>query len=276
MYGVANATNHISLNLWVQDLDTGEYLFPALGGGDGEGDTILSEAEISELPGGGESSSADGLQIPKHRFDEVNGKFRDTQAQLEKYAKYGTPEEIEAAVKKAEQVYSESDLKQFDEQIMRIPAFKKVNEFVERQTQDQQTLRDQFLTTGESKFSGFAKELNLPEDSKFTRTLQAMVTEEIRQDPQLLVRFRNSDPSCFDDGFKRIKEGFVGTLRRKRNANVEQVKQRGPSQPTSSRAIGNLDTRKVVEEHALTEQQKLAAAATAGFERLRAREEQPP
>jgi len=232
---------------------------------------FLTEDEIQE-----QSPSPDSSQqnIPKHRFDEVNRRYVQSKSDLERYSKFGSPEEIEQAINKSRGVYTESELNGFNEQLMRIPAFKQVYDRSEQQHQSQESSRSSFLTEAEGKFAGYSKTLGLPEDSKHGYTLQAIVSEEIRQDPQFAVRFRNGDLGVIDDAFKRVSSGFIGTIRRKRNADVERVKNSGPSQPTSERAIGDSQTRqKVADEKPLTERERLAMAADNAYKRISAMEE---
>ena len=237
-------------------------------------DLVLGETELEPGSSPGEPSTPEGIQIPKHRFDEVNGRLSQATAELEKYRKHGTLEEVQTAVKKSNQVYTEDELSGFDKQLMQIPAFQKVLEMAESHQQSQKSNREVFLNQAEGRFKEYAKELGLPEDAKFVNSLQALVTEEIRQDPQLTIRFKSGDIESVNEAYSRVSNGLVGTLRRGKHAAIQSTKRLGPTQPVKSGAIGNPETRHKVNEVPLSENDKLLRAAEDGFDRLMANEKE--
>jgi len=265
---------YVSLKHWVQDLDTGEYLYPALGGGSPEDneDFILNESEYRENREDREPRQS--MAIPKHRFDEVNSKYKQTSEQLAAYSKFGTPEEIQKAIERAKAVpQTEEELSAYDEQLRRIPAFRKVYEAHERDEQNRKVQREAFLNNAENKFKDYANELGVPvEDQGLLYDIQAQVAEQIRRDPGLAARFRANDMSSVDDAYKRASStGLISMLKRSKKNTVRDVKTRGVRQPSNPRAVGKGEDSN--ESRHMTERQKLQAAAERGFELLNSQKE---
>lgn len=284
--------------LFVIDPETNTQ-YPIIAGGDstGDGETDVLEEGALEAGGDGDGSAggsqqrdANGQVIPKYRFDQLNRRLKQMEAQLQAYSKHGSPEEIAASLDRFKKLstgktLTEDEITALEADFKQLPMFKGMVEYFESQKKTQTEESRRFLTKSKDRcYSDYIKDLGWePKDDedrlKKGNLIQATVAEIIRMDPDLLSRWRRNDPNVMSDAFKIAKSEIFGGQRRSLNADKQRVKQGGAKPVRDGRekasAASKTDDDDGVprtKDGDVDERAILRRAANRGFARLQAAE----
>lgn len=225
----------------MNDVEVLEFLtaHPFGGGNDeGEGDgggTSIAEGDHIEV--GGASSRDSGRDasqwIPKHRFDEVNGKMRQLDSMRQEMEKLGfkSIQELQEFKKRADDMgkgrnFTDTERDKLRGEMEEIyPELAEFREFKKSQSAA-------LYRRSESYVDKFVKELGWEAKVENNHYLQDFLAPIISKDPDLKMQFQSGEVhAALDEAWKRFKGKFgISQMRRKEEARVQQIKQ-GNVQP---------------------------------------------
>ena len=204
-----------------------------------------------------ETVPSDATTAPRHvpyeRFAEVNGKFRQFEAQatqvarenaelkariqqFESVARGGaepaSPEYVQAAEALLKIMESNPRLKAMLGLADNAPKLMQGYEGVERLTTTQ---LQGFVRQGRTQIADLAKSSGLPSDAQSLDLVEELIAGLIRRSPEAQARFRAGDLAVVNETFKTLADGFLASLRRQTAAGLQETKTRLRTLPPAPR-----------------------------------------
>ena len=202
------------------------------GGDDNTGTDVVEEGEQvgseQDSDRGDPASSGDTRRIPPghvpyDRFKQVNGEYTKLKPIFEKYAKFGTPEQIEAELTRLKAISNgktttPDDDKRIREDLLRyLPELHEYNQFVEAR-------RTTFIREGEQRVNKYLKEASIEVNDNNNQDLQEILAGRIARDKEMLKRYVANDPTVFDDAWKDVKTRMFARPRVVPGADIQSRK----------------------------------------------------